>query len=124
MVTGIMLNFIIMDLLKLPFDVVTVMFSSVAIGVGIDDSIHLIIRYRRRFIPAYLREVRAALPRSRPASGAAASRACPRWKNSSRPGFQWLVAPVSSEPASVPASPLLSLGKPCVPRPSGSPRSV
>ncbi len=48
MVTGIMLNFIIMVLLKLPFDVVTVMFSSVAIGVGIDDSIHLIIRYRRQ----------------------------------------------------------------------------
>jgi predicted RND superfamily exporter protein len=43
-----MLNFIIMVLLELPFDVVTVMFSSVAIGVGIDDSIHLIIRYRRQ----------------------------------------------------------------------------
>jgi predicted RND superfamily exporter protein len=37
-----------MVLLKLPFDVVTVMFSSVVIGVGIDDSIHLIIRYRRQ----------------------------------------------------------------------------
>jgi len=48
LLTGIMLNFIIMVLLKLPFDVVTVMFSSVAIGVGIDDSIHLIIRYRRQ----------------------------------------------------------------------------
>jgi hydrophobe/amphiphile efflux-3 (HAE3) family protein len=48
MMTGIMLNFIIMVLLKLPFDVVTVMFSSVVIGVGIDDSIHLIIRYRRQ----------------------------------------------------------------------------
>jgi predicted RND superfamily exporter protein len=48
MLTGIMLNFIIMVLLPLPFDVVTVMFFSVAIGVGIDDSIHLIIRYRRQ----------------------------------------------------------------------------
>ena len=48
MLTGIMLNFIFMILLKLPFDVVTVMFSTVAIGVGIDDSIHLIIRYRRQ----------------------------------------------------------------------------
>jgi predicted RND superfamily exporter protein len=46
--TGIMSNFIVMMLLKLPFDVVTVMFSSVAIRVGIDDSIHLIIRYRRQ----------------------------------------------------------------------------
>jgi hydrophobe/amphiphile efflux-3 (HAE3) family protein len=48
MLTGIMLNFIIMVVLHIPFDVVTVMFSSVAIGVGIDDSIHLIIRYRRQ----------------------------------------------------------------------------
>jgi hypothetical protein len=48
MITGIMLTFIIMVLMRLPFDVVTVMFSSVAIGVGIDDSIHLIIRYRRQ----------------------------------------------------------------------------
>ncbi|UCF97025.1 MAG: MMPL family transporter [Spirochaetaceae bacterium] len=48
MMTGIMLNFIIMVALELPFDVVTVMFSSVAIGVGIDDSIHLIIRFRRQ----------------------------------------------------------------------------
>jgi predicted RND superfamily exporter protein len=48
MITGIMLNFIIMVVLHIPFDVVTVMFSSVAIGVGIDDSIHLIIRYRRQ----------------------------------------------------------------------------
>jgi predicted RND superfamily exporter protein len=48
MMTGIMLNFVIMVLLKLPFDVLTVMFSSVVIGVGIDDSIHLIIRYRRQ----------------------------------------------------------------------------
>jgi predicted RND superfamily exporter protein len=48
MLTGIMLNFILMVVLHIPFDVVTVMFSSVAIGVGIDDSIHLIIRYRRQ----------------------------------------------------------------------------
>jgi hydrophobe/amphiphile efflux-3 (HAE3) family protein len=48
MLTGIMLNFIIMVVLHIPFDVVTVMFTSVAIGVGIDDSIHLIIRYRRQ----------------------------------------------------------------------------
>lgn len=44
---GIMLNFILMVLLRIPFDVVTVMFTSVAMGVGIDDSIHLILWYRR-----------------------------------------------------------------------------
>ena len=48
MLTGIMLNFIVMVVLHIPFDVVTVMFSSVAIGVGIDNAIHLIIRYRRQ----------------------------------------------------------------------------
>jgi predicted RND superfamily exporter protein len=42
-----MQNFILMILLAIPFDVVTVMFSSVAMGVGIDDSIHLILWYRR-----------------------------------------------------------------------------
>ena len=44
---GIMLNFILMVALRIPFDVVTVMFSSVAMGVGIDDSIHLVLWYRR-----------------------------------------------------------------------------
>ncbi len=48
MLTGIMLNFILMSILNLPLDVVTVMFSSVAIGVGVDNSIHLLIQYRRQ----------------------------------------------------------------------------
>ena len=48
LLVGIMLNFIFMILLDIPFDVVTVMFSSVAMGVGIDDSIHLILWYRRQ----------------------------------------------------------------------------
>jgi predicted RND superfamily exporter protein len=48
LMTGIMLNFIFMVVADIPFDVVTVMFSSVALGVGIDDSIHLLISYRRQ----------------------------------------------------------------------------
>ena len=44
----IRLLIIAMNALKIPFDVVTVMFTSVAIGVGIDDSIHLILQYRRQ----------------------------------------------------------------------------
>jgi predicted RND superfamily exporter protein len=48
LLAGIMLNFVFMILLDIPFDVVTVMFSSVAMGVGIDDSIHLILWYRRQ----------------------------------------------------------------------------
>ena len=47
MLTGIMLNIVLMTLLNIPFDVVTISFTSVAIGVGIDDSIHLIIQYRK-----------------------------------------------------------------------------
>jgi predicted RND superfamily exporter protein len=46
--TGIMLNFIIISLFRIPLDVVTVMFSCVAIGLGVDDSIHLLIQYRRQ----------------------------------------------------------------------------
>ncbi len=48
LLVGIMQNFILMILLGIPFDVVTVMFSSVAMGVGIDDSIHMILWYRRQ----------------------------------------------------------------------------
>jgi predicted RND superfamily exporter protein len=48
MATGIMLNFIIISLFRIPLDVVTVMFSCVAIGLGVDDSIHLLIQYRRQ----------------------------------------------------------------------------
>ncbi len=48
MVSGIMLNFIIMNLLGISLDIVTVMFTSVTIGVGIDDSIHLLINYRKQ----------------------------------------------------------------------------
>ena len=48
MLSGIFLNFIFMTLLNIPLDVVTVMFSSVAIGVGVDSSIHLLIQYRKQ----------------------------------------------------------------------------
>ena len=45
--TGVMINFAIMGLFGIPFDVVTVMFASIAIGLGVDDSIHLLILYRK-----------------------------------------------------------------------------
>ena len=48
MATGIMLNFIVMSAFNIPLDVVTVMVSCIAIGVGVDDSIHLLIQYRRQ----------------------------------------------------------------------------
>ena len=43
---GVMINYIFMWAAGIPFDIVTVGFSSVAIGSGIDDALHFIIRYR------------------------------------------------------------------------------
>ena len=48
LVTGIMLNVIFMVLVKIPLDMITIMVSSVAIGVGVDDSIHFLIQFRRQ----------------------------------------------------------------------------
>ena len=45
---GVMLNFAIMSIFRIPLDVSTVMISAVAIGVGIDDSIHFMLHYRHR----------------------------------------------------------------------------
>ena len=45
---GVMLNIIFMWLVGIHFDVLTVMFSAIAIGIGVDDSIHMIIRYRQK----------------------------------------------------------------------------
>ncbi|MCF7933781.1 MAG: MMPL family transporter [Spirochaetia bacterium] len=43
---GIMANYIFMVLFNIPFDMITMGFSSVTVGVGIDDAIHFILRYR------------------------------------------------------------------------------
>ena len=45
---GVMLNYIFMWAAGIPFDIVTVGFSSVAIGTGVDDAIHFLLRYRLR----------------------------------------------------------------------------
>lgn len=45
---GVMINYIFMWAFSIPFDIVTVGFSSVAIGCGVDDALHFIIRYRLR----------------------------------------------------------------------------
>ena len=46
--SGIMINYIFMFLTGIPFDMVTVSFSSIAIGCGVDDAIHFMIRYIRK----------------------------------------------------------------------------
>jgi hypothetical protein len=48
LVTGIMMNFIVMALFRIPLDVVTITFTSIAIGIGVDNAIHLTIQYRRQ----------------------------------------------------------------------------
>lgn len=44
-IAGIFINYIFMYLMKIPFDIVTVSFTSIAIGCGVDDAIHFIIRF-------------------------------------------------------------------------------
>lgn len=43
---GVMINYIFMWAAGIPFDIVTVGFTSVAMGAGVDDALHFIIRYR------------------------------------------------------------------------------
>lgn len=45
MLTGIALNFTIMALAGIPMDMTTIMVSCVAIGIGVDDSIHFLLHY-------------------------------------------------------------------------------
>ncbi len=48
LVTGIIINFVAMALLHIPLDMTTIMVSSIAIGVGVDNSIHLLLQFRRQ----------------------------------------------------------------------------
>lgn len=48
LITGILLNFIFMVIFTIPMDMTTVMFSIVVIGVGVDNSIHFILRFREQ----------------------------------------------------------------------------
>ena len=44
---GLMLNFILMALVRIPLDMTTIMVANITIGVGIDSAIYLVIQYRR-----------------------------------------------------------------------------
>jgi hypothetical protein len=48
LVTGMMLNFLLMAAARIPLDMTTIMVSSVAVGMGVDDAIHFLLSYRRR----------------------------------------------------------------------------
>lgn len=45
---GVMINYIFMWMFGIPFDIVTIGFSSIAIGAGVDDAIHFVLRYRMK----------------------------------------------------------------------------
>lgn len=45
-IAGIMANVTFMSIFDIPFDMVTIAFSSVTVGVGIDDAIHFILRFK------------------------------------------------------------------------------
>lgn len=45
---GIMINYVFMFIAGIPFDMVTVSFSSIAIGCGVDDAIHFMFRIRSK----------------------------------------------------------------------------
>lgn len=44
---GIMINYIFMYFTRIPFDIVTIGFSAITIGAGVDDALHFNIRYRQ-----------------------------------------------------------------------------
>lgn len=44
---GVIMSFTIMAILGIPLDVATVMIASISIGIGVDNSIHFLIHYRR-----------------------------------------------------------------------------
>lgn len=45
--TGILGNYIFMYFTNIPFDIVTSIFTSIVVGVGVDDAIHFMIRYNK-----------------------------------------------------------------------------
>lgn len=48
LITGVMLNFIFMVVFSIPLDMTTIMVACVAIGVGVDNSIHFLIQFQRQ----------------------------------------------------------------------------
>ena len=47
--SGVMINYVFMYIFNIPFDMVTVSFSSIAIGCGVDDAIHFVLRFKKKY---------------------------------------------------------------------------
>ena len=60
LIVGLLSNFLAMGVFGIPLDMSTVMVASIAIGVGVDDSIHFLLQYRRQ-IHAHPRSNKLAL---------------------------------------------------------------
>jgi uncharacterized protein len=61
--TGLLMNFIMMALTRIPLDMTTIMVSNIAIGVGVDSAIYMVIQFKRQ-IAATPRDPEAALTRT------------------------------------------------------------
>ena len=48
LLVAVFMNFIIMALLGIPLDITTVLVSNVAVGVGVDDSLHFLLQLKRQ----------------------------------------------------------------------------
>ena len=48
LIGGLLLNFSMMALTRIPLDMTTIMVSNIAIGVGVDSAIYVVIQYRRQ----------------------------------------------------------------------------
>lgn len=55
-ITGVMINYLFMYLANIPFDIITISFTSIAIGCGVDDSLHFMIRFKRKLNNGMLTE--------------------------------------------------------------------
>jgi predicted RND superfamily exporter protein len=62
MVAGVMLNFIPLAIARMRFDAVSVMFTSVAVGVGVDHAIHFLLQFRLRWRAASRLTATPSLP--------------------------------------------------------------
>jgi predicted RND superfamily exporter protein len=60
---GLLLNFSLMAILGIPLDMTTIMVSNIAIGVGVDSAIYLVIQYRRE-LARFPQDPSAALQRT------------------------------------------------------------
>jgi uncharacterized protein len=63
LVTGIMINVLFLYVTGIPLDALTIMVSSIAIGVGVDDAIHFLIQFRRQWAKGTL-DIRTAVTRT------------------------------------------------------------